>query len=63
MNEDHRIRQLGHVCRSQQAQLDFQLQRLNQLTEVLKTHGVDVPALTVMLSETDLRAMDVARQL
>jgi hypothetical protein len=63
MNEDHRIRQFEKICRSQQTQLDAQLQRLNELTGALKKNGVDVPGMTVMLSDGDMWAMDVARQL
>ena len=63
MNDVERIRQLEQICRSQQTQLDTQLQRLNQITDVLKKHGVDVPGLTVMVSDSDSRAMEAARRI
>lgn len=63
MTDDQRIRRLEQICRSQQAQLDFQLQRLNQITQVLKKHGVDDPGMTAMLSGSDAMAMDVARRI
>ena len=63
MTDQQRIRQLEEICHSQQVQLDFQLQRLNQITDHLKNHGVHVPGATVWLSNSDTHAIDAARRL
>lgn len=63
MSDQARIRQLEAICHSQQTQLDFQLQRLNQITDHLRKHGVDIPGTTVFLSDSDTHAIDAARNL
>ena len=63
MTDQRRLGQLEEICHSQQVQLDVQLQRLNQITDHLRKHGIDVPGTTVALSDSDSHAIDAARRL